>query len=163
MLSTSRCMGPDRGQRRYPHRRRAASAAAPPASRRAGAGSRLLAPVRDLALLLRDVVASVLVQLKEGGHPGSRRRAALLPRSGPGCHPWDPCNNVSFASAQFTPTRTGVTPRQLYYFARSRVMVNTSTVISLGLLRFGLALYCGGRVCRNEKPPTGEVEGFVHG
>src|SRR4051794_17659348 len=24
-----------------------------------------------------------------------RRRAALLPRSGPGCHPWDPCNNVS--------------------------------------------------------------------
>src|SRR4051795_7717354 len=24
-----------------------------------------------------------------------RRRAALLPRSGPGCHPWDPCNNVT--------------------------------------------------------------------
>src|SRR4051794_27859929 len=24
-----------------------------------------------------------------------RRRAALLPRSGPGCYPWDPCNNVT--------------------------------------------------------------------
>src|SRR3982750_1146502 len=32
----------------------------------------VLAPVRDLALLLRDVVASVLVQLEgQGGHPGS--------------------------------------------------------------------------------------------
>src|SRR5215210_27264 len=32
----------------------------------------VIAPVRDLALLLRDVVASVLVQLEgQGGHPGS--------------------------------------------------------------------------------------------
>src|SRR5204862_2324623 len=32
----------------------------------------VIAPVRDLALLLRDVAASVLVQLEgQGGHPGS--------------------------------------------------------------------------------------------
>src|SRR3954451_17321480 len=30
----------------------------------------------------------------KAGIPG-QRRAALLPRSGPGCYPWDPCNNVS--------------------------------------------------------------------
>src|SRR3954467_5127711 len=43
-----------------------------PSSCRAGQALVVIAPVRDLALLLRDVVASVLVQLEgQGGHPGS--------------------------------------------------------------------------------------------
>src|SRR4051794_15450841 len=43
-----------------------------PRRRRLSSYSRQFAPVRDLALLLRDVVASVLVQLeRQGGHPGS--------------------------------------------------------------------------------------------
>ena len=41
----------------------------------------VLAPVRDLVLLLGDVVAAVLVQLeRQGGHPGIRDGAIPLPR-----------------------------------------------------------------------------------
>src|SRR3954465_1699286 len=55
----------------------------------------VIAPVRDPALLFRDVMAAVLVQLEgQGGHPGVSRRAALLLQPGPGRHRPDPCNNA---------------------------------------------------------------------
>src|SRR3954463_8259133 len=53
-------------------------------------------PVRDPALLLRDVAAAVLVQLEgQGGHPGVSRGAAQLLQPGPGRHRPDPCNNAT--------------------------------------------------------------------
>src|SRR4051812_31293392 len=55
----------------------------------------ILAPVRYLVLLLRNVVPAVLVQLEwQGGHPGIRDGAILLRRAGSGHHWADPCNNA---------------------------------------------------------------------
>src|SRR3954447_19592636 len=73
---------------REPHRQAAAPAQA----------LVVLPPVRDPALLFRDVMAAVLVQLEgQGGHPGGSRRAALLLQPGPGRHRPDPCNNAPYA------------------------------------------------------------------
>src|SRR5215218_20424 len=58
-------------------------------------GGVILTPVRDLALLLGNVVTAVLVQLEgQGGHPGIREGAILLRRPGPQRHWPDPCNSA---------------------------------------------------------------------
>ena len=58
--------------------------------------------VRDLVLLLRDVVPAVLVQLEgQGGHPGIRDGARLLRRSDLQRHQPDPCNSAPYAYFPF--------------------------------------------------------------
>src|SRR4029453_3841304 len=65
------------------------------ALREAGVGGR---PVRDLALLARDVVAAVLVELeRHDRHPGGRKGGALLPHSAPQHQPTDPCTTLACA------------------------------------------------------------------
>ena len=64
-----------------------------PSGCRAGAGGVILTPVRDLALLLGNVVTAVLVQLEgQGGHPGIREGAIRPQRQRP-----DPCNSAEQA------------------------------------------------------------------
>src|SRR3954465_10748888 len=57
----------------------------------------ILAPVRYLMLLLGNVVPAILVQLEwQGGHPGIREEAILLPRPDLQRHRPDPCNSAPF-------------------------------------------------------------------
>ena len=57
----------------------------------------VLAPVRHLASLARNMVATVLVQLEgHGGYPGVRRGGALLRHSASQHQPADPCTTLPY-------------------------------------------------------------------
>src|SRR4051794_35138728 len=71
----------------------------------------VIAPVRDLALLLRDVAASVLVQLEgQGGHPGSDEGPPCYLDRAPGATRGIPATTWS---ARFSTSIEATSPRSV--------------------------------------------------